>query len=74
MSEHRTVTLLDLASNEQIEVEAKVRDLPHENLANVEADYAEETTILQAAERALIDYRKDHPGDYLVVGVRRGDS
>lgn len=74
MSEHRTVVLQNTETLEQVTTTAKVKDLPHERLANVEADYAEEATVLQAAEAALVAYRKEHGGDYIVVDIRRGEA
>lgn len=72
MSEHRTVILTNTASGEEVRVTAEVDDLSADELANTPADLIERSTVAQAAERALVKYRRKHPGDYLVTGVERG--
>lgn len=70
MAEHRTVVLTDLATGEEHRVSAKVRE--PEDTSSMSAADAEASAVSQSAEAALIEYRREHPGDYLVTGIERG--
>lgn len=73
-AEHRTVRLLNLETDETVTVTAEVEDLKLRDRLNIQDEHADEAAVTQAAERALIAYRKEHPGDYMIVDINRGDG
>lgn len=72
MAEKRIITLLNTETHNESEIEVEVKSLSEHNLRNTDADQHDAAAVEAAADKGREWYEKEHGGNYLVVGIRRG--